>query len=79
MLKQHLHTHTDAEHRATPGKSSPYQHVSAYATDALHARLEGTHPGDDQTIGSHRCIEVSCDGDLCACALQRTLGRANVA
>ena len=79
LVEHDLHADADAEHRTTTRKPTIDDHVATHGADALHARREGTHTGDDQRRRLQRHVEVAGDRDVGPHLLEGTLRRAQVA
>jgi len=75
-LEHDLHPHADAQDRAPSCESPVDDHISAYGTDAGHARRESTDTGDDQAVALDGRVDVARDDDLgtdsLECALRGT-------
>jgi hypothetical protein len=69
----------DAQHRPAAGQPRPITRGPSTALEALHARGEGAHPGDDETVGLQGGVRVAGHRDVGTDPGQRAFGRAEVA
>ena len=76
--EQDLHAHADAEHRPAAGQPTADDLVAADRAEALHARGEGAHAGDDEAVRVLRGRPVGGQGHGRAGTLEGAHGGAEV-